>query len=247
MTRHPKIGHNRFMPEKENDKNRVKVKVVEESSNNLHSEESREHDQHPHEEEDHDEKKHEHEHDHEEHEDDDEKEERKENNEPTPSYPKQDKIPTWILFFAFLIGLVLGAGLIGGIFYYRSKVGNIPIIPAKENKVAEATIEPSPSATPEAKLDLSAYSVEILNGAGIAGEAAKVEEMLNDYGFSDTTTGNASNYDFQDTEVALKEGVPSELFDDVKSAMEGYSVVKVDNLPSSSSYDIVITVGQSKS
>ena len=165
--------------------------------------------------------------------------------------PKPDKLPFWILFFAFLLGLTLGAGLIGGIFYYRSRVDNA----FKNEVVEEATVSetdleassPAPAETStEAEIDLSEYTVQILNGSGIAGEAGRVEALLNNAEITDTTKGNAGSYDFTKTEVALKKDVPSAVYDEIADALPSYVVTEADPLGEIADYDIIITVGSEK-
>ena len=231
------------------DKNRVRVQVVEESMDNK-SEEKKEddhHDDHDNEhkhEEHNDDKEHE---NHKEHENDNHYEEKKDfSKNSRKSYETQNKIPFWILFFAFLIGLTLGAGLIGGVFYYRSKVGKLAINVTKEKSSPQATVESSPTPQSEEKLDLSKYSIQILNGSGIAGEAGRVEKLLNTVGFTNTKTGNAKTYDFEESEIAIKKSDPEILFSEVEKALSSYKLTKIDPLDESSSFDIVITVGKSK-
>src|SRR4030065_6477 len=98
----------------------------------------------------------------------------------------------------------------------------------------------------EKKDSLKKYSVQILNGSGIAGEAGRVEKLLNTAGFTNTKTGNAQSYDFQETEVAVKKGDPDILFNNVEKALSSYKITKIDPLNESSSFDIIITVGKSK-
>lgn len=162
------------------------------------------------------------------------------------SGPKSDKIPIWILFLAFLIGLLLGAGLIGGVFYYRSHLGDESIPPKIENEDSDIVYEETTTPEPKVEIDYSKYTINILNGSGIKGEAAKVEELLKDLNFKSIDTGNADSYEFAETEIALKEGLSETIFTDLEKALSTYSVKKVDNLESSSNYDIQITVGQKK-
>lgn len=160
-----------------------------------------------------------------------------------------DKLPIWILFIAFFIGLILGAGLIGGFFYYKGninkdtfKLSNSPA-PAVE-EVTQETATPTPTASE--KIDYSKLTVNILNGSGIKGEAAKVEELIKDLGFKSIDTGNASSYDFQETEISLKPEVNSQVYDELVKSLSTYSVKKGTELKSSSKFDVVITVGSKK-
>jgi hypothetical protein len=173
--------------------------------------------------------------------------------ESTETKPESDKIPAWIIILAFFGGLALGAGLLGGIFYYKTSVENSlpePTATPYEQPIVEETPESSPLASPKSSpnstADLSKYSLQILNGSGISGEAGKVEDLLNKAGFTKTTTGNAKAYDYEETEVAIKASLPDSVFEEIKSALSSYKLKEVDPPSSSSSYDVVITVGKSK-
>lgn len=169
---------------------------------------------------------------------------------------EKSKVPFLVLLISFFVGLVIGAGLIGGIFYYRSSI-NIGTELAED--MPDSTPAATPETTPEAQnvdeleeqsnteeLDLSAFKIQILNGSGIAGEAGRVETLLNTYGFTETTVGNAGTYDFTDTEVSIKESSSNKLIDEFKSALARYSIVESDPLAENSPYDVVITVGKTK-
>lgn len=161
---------------------------------------------------------------------------------------KKEKVPFWIIFIAFLLGLSLGAGIIGGIFYYKVRVENM--LP-KESPTPEAMSTPTPqqetaTPTPVSKEDKESLKIQVLNGSGIAGEASKVEGSLNDAGFTTITTGNAKSYDYTDTELSVKSSVSNELKSEIKDALSGYTLKDSDELPDSSTYDVVITVGKTK-
>jgi hypothetical protein len=117
------------------------------------------------------------------------------------------------------------------------------------------TVKPEPDGEEEGKeeekekeVDLSEYSVQILNGTGGTGVAAAAKQELDNEGFGDLVTGNASAFDYEETEVALKEDVPGSVFEVIKDALEDkYTVVKSkDEVEEDSDYDVVITVGETK-
>jgi hypothetical protein len=165
---------------------------------------------------------------------------------------KSDKIPFWILFFSFVVGLSLGAGLVGGIFYYRSNVEDVfnKIAPTDvpSSEITTEGNQPSETSSPEAetKIDFEKYSINILNGSGIKGEAGRVQGLLASSGFTKITTGNASTYNFKATEVSLKEGVSDKVFNKIEESLKTYEIEKTDNLSVSSKFDVVITVGSTK-
>ena len=228
------------MPKKEDDKKRVKVEVVEESDNT--NEEVIEKSNRD-EEKDTLEVK-------EEKEPTKEKEEKpKEESKDESSdkkRPESDKLPFWILFFAFLIGLTLGAGLIGGIFYYKSKVeGSISDKSKPSSTIAPDIEEEKTEDITESEIELSTYSIQILNGSGVKGIASKFEAIIQDAGFDKTTTSNADNYEYEVIEVSFKTSVPQEVKDVIKDSLNDYEIDTNDNLSDTSKYDVVIIVGSS--
>lgn len=91
--------------------------------------------------------------------------------------------------------------------------------------------------------------VQILNGSGKVGEAGVVKTALLKLGFTsgNISTGNAESYDFKDTEVSFKSGIPVSLLSDIQKALDKYTVVKAkSDLEKDSKFDISITVGTTK-
>ncbi len=150
------------------------------------------------------------------------------------------------MFVVFLLIFAVLGALIGGLYYYKQKVSGDSMTSTETPTPAEVT--PEPTATPAVSFEISEFKVNILNGSGIKGEANKVESLLTKFGFTKEKidTGNASSFDYKTTSVALKKGVPEEVFEKVKEALgTGYDVVKgVGTVKDSSSYDIEIIVGK---
>lgn len=148
------------------------------------------------------------------------------------------------ILFAVLV-LLLVAGLLGGgIYFYQSQIkkASEPITAPPPSSVVVA-----PTPTPQT-VDLSAYSVQILNGSGIIGEAGKVKTLLEEQGFKEFTTGNAKSFEFTNTEVSMKVNIEEAAFDKIKQALgENYTVIKADPLEDNSKYNIVITIGKKAS
>lgn len=167
-----------------------------------------------------------------------------------PNIPT-DGIPFWVLVMAFLLGLTLGGGLVGGIFYFRSRVDST-------TQETSTTLAPTPSplaevvleeeTEPEEAIDLSQYSLQVLNGTGKAGEAGAAEDLLTESGFEAITLGNSQTTGFTETVIAVKESVPQEVVDKIEASLVQYILEVSDEfLDESSDYDIVITVGSSRS
>ena len=153
-----------------------------------------------------------------------------------------------ILFIIMALILVFGLG-VGGVFLYNTMATRQKQAQMDEKKKNAAAYKPNPTATPtpEALENLSQYTVQVLNGSGIAGEAAKASDLLKDAGFADIDIGNAQEYDYTDTEVLLKKGAPEALFNAVKKALESdYSVTQSANeLTADNDWDIQVIVGTS--
>ena len=155
-------------------------------------------------------------------------------------------------FLIVLTVLSLIAIITGGIFYYQKNVASNSeeSVEKAEESTAEPTTSPEPTATPteEMTVDYSKYTLQILNGSGIPGEAGSVQDLLNDLDFKSVAKGNATSYDFEQTTVALKEGAPDQVFTDISKALSTtYDVAsKSEVLKASSSYDVVVTVGIKK-
>jgi hypothetical protein len=150
------------------------------------------------------------------------------------------------LFFAALgTGILLGVIIFGGWLLYDAYGGDIKIPSSVMKPTVTPSKEPSPSPT-TVSINPGDYKVDVLNGTGVSGAAGDVESSLNTAGFTNTTTGNASEYGFTDTEVAMKSDVPSAVFDAIKKSLPDYSVVEVTSLPTDGNYDVVVTVGTTK-
>lgn len=151
------------------------------------------------------------------------------------------------LFLAALgTGIFLGVLIFGGLLLFESYGGSLSktfnFMPATPTP----TDVPKPSPT-EVAINPADYDIQVLNGTGVSGAAGAAEDLLNDAGFTQTSTGNASEYGFTDTEVAMKSDVSDAVFEKLKSALSGYTVTEVTSLPDGGEYDIVITVGTTDS
>lgn len=141
-----------------------------------------------------------------------------------------------VLTVAFLVsgGLILMFG------------GSMPSISLP--KKAEVTPTSAPVATveptkpPVTKKDLK---IQVLNGSGTKGTAGKMKDLLESNGYVVSDTGNASTFDYKETEVSVKEG--KETFAETlktEISKEYTASVSAKKLDASSSYDIRVTVGK---
>lgn len=102
------------------------------------------------------------------------------------------------------------------------------------------------SAQPDStSLNLSQYSIQILNGTGTPGQAGQAKKLLLEAGFEKIQVGNAPTYDYQQTQVSLHPTAPSQLFQTLQDTLQdSFSATLSSQLDSSSDFDAVITTGQ---
>lgn len=141
-----------------------------------------------------------------------------------------------------IVIVVLGLG-IGGYFYYQSTQ---TAAEPKEETESTALSDENPTNTPTpAELDKSAFEIEIQNGSGIAGEAGRAQELLEEDEFTVSSTANAESYDYEETVVQASEDVDEEWLDALKESLEGQYTVqsRVEELPEGSEVDVIVIVG----
>ena len=146
-----------------------------------------------------------------------------------------------------LIALVIGF-VAGGLYVYTSGMRGLDNGEEVEQTPAptsEPEQTPEPTPTPE-PVDVSEFTVSILNGSGVIGAAGDAEALLDEAGFNVGNTGNASRFNYTDTVIQVKDGVAQSVVEQLEEAhSEEYSVEVGDPLPETSQYDIVVTVGSS--
>lgn len=151
------------------------------------------------------------------------------------------------LFFGLLILFVLLGALAGGLFYYKQRVNPGSVV---EQNTQQPTTAPTVTPTLEVKVDLTTYTVNILNGSGTPGEAGVVKNLLVTAGFDadKVKTANASSYDYENTEVQVKVDLATSVTDAIIDSLDAKYTVEVlkENLKGTSTYDIVVTVGSKK-
>lgn len=144
-----------------------------------------------------------------------------------------------IFLFAFLAGCI-GIFIVGLLMFLNR---NFEVSKKTDtNKKIELPKE-SPTPSPE-EVALDAYEIEVLNGSGIAGEAANVEGILEDAGFTVSEIGNANNQNYTNTVIAAKDDIKQGFIDELQDTLEKRGPVEVIKLSETGSdSDVVVTVG----
>jgi hypothetical protein len=173
-----------------------------------------------------------------------------------PDVSEKKKNPFLYFLVIALVAFVTGIAFMAGIYYAMPNknffamfsMPNISSLPG----IPQATPTPvpvakaSPTATPPA-MKLADYSVKVLNGSGVSGQAAKVKAALTASGFTVSSTGNADSNDVQKTQITYKKTVTSDVLTKVKDVLKkSYVLDKETQLPAadSSKDDITITIGK---
>lgn len=144
-----------------------------------------------------------------------------------------------IFLFVFLAGCI-GIFLIG-LLMFLSKNFDF----SKKSDTSKTIELPKESPTPTVEeVALDAYEIEVLNGSGISGEAANVEGILEDAGFTVSGIGNADNQNYTETVIAAKDDVKQGFIDELQKTLEERGPVEVIKLSDTGSdSDVVVTVG----
>lgn len=118
-----------------------------------------------------------------------------------------------------------------------------------QNKTSEPvqTTSPTPvsSSTPKA-VSKSSVNIEIQNGTGITGEAAYLQNLLKDIGYTKISVGNASNQDATITTVTFSKSLSSDVVDELTKKLQSiYQEVSVKT-SNASTVDALIVTGTRK-
>lgn len=143
---------------------------------------------------------------------------------------------TWIIAIV-VIAIVLIAG--SYLVFFRGNNNNTS---TDLETIPTSTEEPTP--TPQPELPKEEIQIRVLNGSGVAGEAALVKGILEDAGFTVSETDNAETDDFTDTEIQAKNTISSEVLDELKKLLEEDYTVTTSTLDESEEVDIIIIVGK---
>jgi hypothetical protein len=109
----------------------------------------------------------------------------------------------------------------------------------------EDSFSPSPIPT-QVEFDRDEISIQILNGSGISGAAGDLSDKMEDLGYSDIEVGNASNQDYETTNVTFSSSLPDEVVDEITEMLEDMYEDVDSETGSTDEYDIEIITGYPK-
>lgn len=154
-----------------------------------------------------------------------------------------------------IIGILVLVGILGYVIYKsasgKNEQGNLEeslpynnlATPSSEETVAPTS---TPAASPAASVDKEKLKVQVQNGTGITGEAAYLQNILKELGFTNVTVGNATSQDNEDTQVSFSSTVPASVVTEVTNKLNATykTVTKVST--TGTAYDIVVITGLRK-
>lgn len=140
----------------------------------------------------------------------------------------------------FIVISLLAAGA-AAVFVYIAKTKE----PEIEPSVTEALVESTPAVeVKEPSVTKSDYSLVVLNGAGVAGEAAKLKDLLVSDGYVVSDVGNAKNQ-AQRTILTIKTKTPESFTKSLQDFLEKYYVLAPEiEIDDNQSIDATVTIGK---
>lgn len=167
---------------------------------------------------------------------------------PLPQQTPQNK-KSW----KWLVILILFLLVIGGVTFFVFKssktASSLEESPTPDNSSLTNVSTPEPTTTPSATpSDKTQINISVLNGTGIAGEAGILSDQLKNLGYTNVTTGNASDQNATDTQVTFSSTIGADVVNEITGKLnELYTNVTTNNstsLPAGT--DIQITTGLRK-
>lgn len=167
-----------------------------------------------------------------------------EENSETLSDPESSGGFSWKkIFLIILIVVPIGFLLFGGFLFFSQNFnpGFLKQEPKKTLTLPE--IKPTPT---EVSVDKQAYEIEVRNGSGIAGEGARVKEILEKAGFKVGTVGNAGKSDYTDTIITVNSDVKEGYIGELTRILEERGPVgKVEKFATGQDGEVLIILGSS--
>lgn len=181
----------------------------------------------------------------------------------SPEMPKKPKKFIYVVIFLVILVVFF---LVKGLFSGSSKNKEVPVVTPTPTEYQFPTDTPTPSASPEVSeaeitatptaksvnpvdsltgLDRSTLSVEVQNGSGEAGVASKGSTVLKSFGYKIASTGNADNFNYENTTIKVKSTKSNFLALLKKDLGFSYTVGSASaDLSSSSTADALVIIGK---
>jgi hypothetical protein len=153
---------------------------------------------------------------------------------------KKPFITILIVLLVFILGVFVG----GFVVYKKGNIFTKKGPEIKENiSENQEQILPSPSPVNE-PVDLTKYSIKILNGSGKTGMAGKLKDVLTEEGFEVSSTGNATSSSFTNSVIIAKEEVDKSYLKKLEDFLSNtYTLSEIQQLEDSEKTEVVVIIG----
>ncbi len=149
-----------------------------------------------------------------------------------------------------IVLVVVLAVIGGGIMFFSRKQNDLnkaksQLTPTPTSSYRQRQL---PTSTPTPlEINRSAVRIQVLNGSGITGDAAKVKRELEKLGYSNIETGNASEQNFVSSKINYSESLDSKILEEIKDKLEEFYQSVETNRTNIRNYDLQIITGYPKS
>lgn len=148
---------------------------------------------------------------------------------------------------SFILAVFISCLILSGLVFFFSKKVDMKNV---QESVKESSSSPTVlaekvvEATKEAVLNKSELRIRVENGTGLTNVASKGKELLTQKGYLVVEIGNAQRFDYNSTEIQIKDS--KKLFGDglVKDLAPSYKSVLGKALDESKSYDVLVIIGK---
>lgn len=182
------------------------------------------------------------------------------------SSTEMPKKPRKFIYVVIFLIVLVGFFIIKGLFFGSSKQKETPtptptpaeyqfptdtpeISPTPAEEQAKTTVTPTTKTVnpvdSSTGLDRSTLSVEVQNGSGVTGDAAKGSDTLKSFGYKVSSIGNASNENYENVTIQVKSTKVNFLALLKKDLGFSYTVGSTSaDLDSSSTADALVIIGK---
>lgn len=147
--------------------------------------------------------------------------------------------------FIWAVVMIVAAITVGGGLLLFSNKSGIPSISLISKPTSTPIPTAEPTQAPKPALNREDVSIEVLNGGGVVGAASKMKTFLEEKGYTVDNVGNTDEYNYDLTEILVKENNDS-LFKLLESDLEEeYNLAtSASILDEDSDFDAQIIVGK---
>lgn len=154
--------------------------------------------------------------------------------------PPKQKSGSKKIFWVIIILVLLGVGIAGGFFIFKNGMPGTSATPSPE-----PTVQATPTPMPE--LDRQELNIQVQNGSGVPGAAGEAQTFLEELGYTVGGAKNAASYDYEETEIMLKEGKMDYKEQLIKDLSQKYTVSdNVEILDEGSKFDAIVIIGEKR-